>query len=199
MRMTAIEKHFVNSPGHTLEVAHHAQQLLDRIDIKPSWRYLDVGCGVGATASEIAKTSGLDVTGIDVDPGQIEAARARAAHPHVHFMVMDATKLQFREAEFDIVASSRVTHHMPHWEPAFSEMIRVLRPGGYLIYSDFMFPSWLTAVGRRLIPFVGFPSRKRVESLASKAGLTKVHQSRAGLRFDFVWFRNDLESAPSPH
>ena len=188
--MTAIEKHFVNSPGHTLEVAHRAQQLLDRINIKPSWRYLDVGCGVGA-ACEIARRSGLDVTGIDVDPGQIEAARAGSAHPHVHFIVMDATKLQFQDAEFDIVASSMVTHHVPGWESSFSEMIRVLRPGGYLLYSDFIFPSWLAAVGRRLVPFVGIPWRNRIESLASKAGLTEVHQSRAGLRFDFIWLRNN--------
>ena len=190
MRMTAIEKHFVNSPGHTLTVAHHAQQLLDRIDIKPSWRYLDVGCGVGAAASEIARRSRLDVTGIDVDPAQIEAARAGSAHPSLHFMVMDATTLQFQDAEFDIVASSMATHHIPRWESAFSEMIRVLRPGGYLLYSDFMFPSWLAAVGRRFIPFVGIPWRKQVESLASKAGLTNVHEARWAFRFDFIWLRN---------
>lgn len=188
MKMTAIEKHFVNSPGHTLQVARRAQQLLDRIDIQAARRYLDVGCGVGAAASEIAARFGLDVTGIDVDPGQIEAARA--AYPHLHFMVMDATKLQFHDAEFDIVATSMVTHHMPGWERAFSEMIRVLRPGGYLIYSDFMLPSWLAAAGRRIIPFVGLPSKKPIESLASGAGLTKVHESRSGLRFDFIWLKN---------
>ena len=118
MKMTAIEKHFINSPGHTLQVAHRAQQLLDRIDIQAARRYLDVGCGVGAAASE---RCGLEVTGIDVDPGQIEAARA--AYPHLRLMVMDATKLQFHDAEFDIVATSMVTHHMPGWERAFSEMI----------------------------------------------------------------------------
>jgi ubiquinone/menaquinone biosynthesis C-methylase UbiE len=188
MKMTVIEKHFVNSPEHTLQVAHRAQQLLDRIDIRAARRYLDVGCGVGAAACEIAARCGLEVTGIDVDLGQIEAARV--AHPHLSFMVMDATKLQFHDAEFDIVATSMVTHHMPGWERAFSEMIRVLRPGGYLIYSDLMFPSWLAAAGRHLIPFVGFPSTKLIDSLASGAGLTKVHQSRAGLRFDFIWLRN---------
>ena len=190
MRMIAIEKHFVNSPRHTLQVAHRAQQLLDLIDIQPAWRYLDVGCGVGATACAIAKRYGLDVTGIDVDPRQIDAARAREAYPCPAFMVMDAAKLQFDDAEFDIVATSKVTHHIPAWERAFSEMIRVLRPGGYLIYSDFMFPSWLADVGRRLIPFVGFPAAKRIESTASAAGLTKVHESRAGLRFDFIWAKN---------
>ena len=102
-----------------------------RIDVTAAQRYLDVGCGVGAAACEIAAKYGLDVTGIDVDPGQIAAARA--AHPHLRFMVMDATKLQFHDAAFDIVATSMTTHHMPGWERAFSEMIRVLRPGGYLI------------------------------------------------------------------
>jgi ubiquinone/menaquinone biosynthesis C-methylase UbiE len=195
--MTAIEKHFVNSPGHTLQVAHRAQQLLDHLSIQAEWRYLDVGCGVGAADCEIAKRYSLDVTGIDVDPGQIEAARASGANPRLRFMVMDATKLQFHDAEFDIVASSMVTHHMPDWERAFSEMIRVLRPEGYLIYSDFMLPSWLAVIGRLLIPFVGIPSTNRIESLASRAGLTKVYQLRTGLRFDFIWMRTNSDQAPT--
>jgi len=191
MRMTAIEKHFVNSPEHTLQVVGHAQRLLDRIDVQAASRYLDVGCGVGATARAVAEGRGLDVTGIDVDSGQIDAARSRQAHPHLRFLLMDATNLQFHDAEFDIVATSKVTHHIPAWERAVSELIRVLRPGGYLIYTDFMFPSWLAAVGRRLIPRMGFPSANVIESLASTAGLTKVHQSRAGLRCDFIWRRNN--------
>jgi len=119
--MTAIEKHFVNSPGHTLQVAGRAQRLLSRIDIQPGWRYLDVGCGVGAMACAIAKTRGS---------------------------VMYATRLRFHDAEFHIVASSMATHQIPVWARAFSEMVRVLRPGGYLIYADLMFPSWLASAGR---------------------------------------------------
>jgi ubiquinone/menaquinone biosynthesis C-methylase UbiE len=188
--MTAIEKRFVNSPGHTVQVAHRAQLLLDRIDYKPGWRYLDVGCGIGATACEIAKQCELDVTGIDVDPKQIAAAWARGANPQPRFETMDATKLQFHNAEFDIVASSMATHHIPHWERAFTEMIRVLRPGGFLIYTDFIFPSWLAEAGRRFIPFAGMPSKKQTESLASTAGLTQIHQSRSGLQADFIWRKN---------
>jgi ubiquinone/menaquinone biosynthesis C-methylase UbiE len=229
MKMTAIEKHFVNDPEHARHVAQRAQELLERIDIQPSWRFLDVGCGVGATACEVAKKYGVDVTGIDVDPKQIEAARARAAGagkagedtgaprpiagedtgapridaartdavgPRVRFQVMDATKLAFDDAEFDIVATSMVTHHVPGWERAFAEMIRVLRPGGYLVYSDLTFPAWLAAAGR-VIPFVGIPSTSRIESLAAEAGLTKVHQSRGHMQCNFVWRRNSCGATVS--
>ena len=194
MKMSSIEKRFVNRREHTIHVAHRAQRLLDLIDIRTARQYLDVGCGVGAAGHEVAARYGLDVTGIDVDPEQIEAARA--AYPHLRFMVMDATRLQFHDAEFDIVATSMVTHHVRGWEQAFSEMIRVLRPGGYLIYSDFTLPSWLAVLGRRLAPFIGFPSMRLIESLASGAGLTKVHQSRAGLRSDYIWLRDSCDAMP---
>src|SRR5271157_5788185 len=123
MRMNAMEKHFVNSAGHTRQVAGRAQRLLEQIELQAGSRYLDVGCGVGATARAIAQRPGLDVTGIDVDPEQIEAAQSGEPHARARFMVMDAAKLQFPDAEFDIVASSMATHHMPGWEQAFSEMI----------------------------------------------------------------------------
>ena len=187
MRMTAIEKHFVNDPGHTLRVADRALMLLARVDYQPGWRYLDVGCGVGAAAFEVAGRCSLDVTGVDVDPKQIGSARARAANPQPRFETMDATRLEFQDAEFEIVASSMATHHIPRWEQAFVEMVRVLRVGGYLVYTDFMFPSWLAAFGRRFIPFVGIPSKERVDSLAAQSGLSRIHEAHAGLQFDFIW------------
>lgn len=190
MRMTALEKYFVNRPSHTRAVVSRAQQLLGRISHKAGWRYLDVGCGVGAAAHEIAAASNLEVIGIDVDPKQVEAARAGAARPNLHFRVMDATRLDFRDAEFDIVAASMVTHHIPDWERAFSEMVRVLRTGGYLIYSDLVFRSWLAKVGRRLICFAGFPSTSVLDSLAARDGLVKVHQLQQSGEVDAVWLKN---------
>ena len=191
MRMTALEKYFVNNPSHTRTVASRAQQLLGRINHQAGWRYLDVGCGVGAAACEIAGASNLDVTGVDIDPKQIDAAaRAGAARPNLHFRVMDATKLDFRDGEFDIVAASMATHHIHHWERALSEMVRVLRTGGYLIYSDHVFPSWLAKPGRYLIRFMGFPSTAALESLAAKEGLVKVHGLQQSGHADLIWLKN---------
>ncbi len=189
MKMTGIEKCFVNSSRHTRQVASRAQQRLGLISHHPGWKYLDVGCGVGAATHMIADSCNLEVTGIDIDPKQIEAAQTRAAHPNLHFKVMDATRLDFRDGEFDIVAASMVTHHIPDWERVLSEMVRVLRAGGYLIYSDFLFRPWLAKIGRIFIRFAGFPSKSALDSLAANFGLVKVHQLQQAGQVDVIWLK----------
>jgi len=189
MKMTAFEKHFVNRPSHTRAVAERASQMLGHIQLEAGWRYLDVGCGVGAAASEIADATPLEVTGIDVDPKQIAMAQGGAARQNLHFKVMDATGLKFRDGEFDVVATSMVTHHIPNWERALAEMVRVLRTGGYLIYSDHVFPSWLAKAGQRIISFLGFPYASAIESLATRAGLAKVYEARRGRHIDAIWLK----------
>jgi ubiquinone/menaquinone biosynthesis C-methylase UbiE len=190
MKMTVLEKYFVNRPGHTRTVADRALELLGHIDLEAGWRYLDVGCGVGSSAGVIARETNLVVTGIDVDPKQIAAANDGAAHQNLHFRVMDATALDFRDGEFDIVATSMMTHHIQGWERAFSEMVRVLRTGGYLIYTDLAFPSWLARAGRRLIPFIGLPSTGALRSLAVGAGLTTVYQAQKSGHVDTIWLKS---------
>jgi ubiquinone/menaquinone biosynthesis C-methylase UbiE len=103
---------------------------------------------------------------------------------------MDATRLDFRDGEFDIVATSMMTHHIDGWERAFSEMVRVLRTGGYLIYTDLAFPSWLARAGRRLIPFIGLPSTGALRSLAVRAGLAAVYEAQRSGHVDAIWLRN---------
>jgi len=187
--MTAFEKFFVNRPSHTRAVVARAQQLLGRINYQSGWRYLDVGCGVGAAACEIAGASNLDVTGIDLDPKQIEAATAGSARANLHFRVMDASRLDFPDGQFDIVASCMATHHITDWERVLAEMIRVLRTGGYLIYSDHLFPSWLGKT-MRLFRLMGSPSTAALESLAASAALVKVHQLQRSGHVDVIWLKN---------
>ena len=187
MKMTAVEKLFVNSSGHAVRVAGHAESLLERIELQPGWRYLDVGCGVGAAAREIAESRPLAVVGVDIDPDQIEAARSSGALSNLQFQVMDATRLKFGDEEFDIVATSKTTHHIPNYERALAEMVRVLRPGGYLIYTDLTVPGWLAEVGRRLLPVMGFPSERALDTFATEAGLSPVFRSRSFVELDKIW------------
>lgn len=186
MRMSDFEKHFVNSTSHTQRVAGHACQLLACIDYSSCSQYLDVGCGVGTAAREIAATSELSVTGIDVDPEQIEIAKSGAVRPNLHYKVMDAANLKFADGTFDIVASRMATHHIPNWKQALSEMARVLRPGGYLIYSDFVLPAWL-AKPASLFRSVGFPTTTALRGVTDTAGLIAVYESHQFGKVDQIW------------
>ncbi len=169
-------------------------QILGHCDIRPGMRYLDVGCGAGSAASRIAESRSLDVTGIDIDPEQIRAANAAAARPNLHYLVMDATHLDFADGQFDIVSTSKTIHHIPDWERAFEEMTRVLRGGGTLIYRDFTAPSWLIPAAKRLFPSAGFPSEDALDSLSAKAGLTRIHRSRRFVGVDLIWRKSSTPS-----
>ena len=98
-----------------------------------------------------------------------------------------ATCLKFGDEEFDIVATSKTTHHIPNYERALVEMVRVLRPGGYLIYTDLTLPGWLAEVSRRLLPVMGFPSERALDTFATEAGLSPVFRSRSFVELGKIW------------
>ncbi len=176
MKMSKLEKRFVNSPGHSVQVGKHAEELLRRIDFHAGQRYLDLGCGNGAAPIYLAAKYGLNVTGVDVDPAQISAAETQSlGMRNARFCTLDGTELPFEDAEFDIVATNKVMHHIPNWRDAFSEMVRVLRPGGYLIYSDLICPGWLADVVDALVKRqAGFPTKVGLEALVNKHRL-RIH------------------------
>ena len=188
MKMGAIEKRFVNAVGHSRGVAEAAARRLQDVPCRPGQTYLDVGCGNGAAAAHLAAALGLDVTGIDVDPEQIELARrASEGIRGVRFLMLDATHLPFGDATFDIVATNKTTHHIPTWDEALAEMLRVLRPGGYLVYADFVLPGWLAALlrpiaGRR----AGLVTRAALDRILGGRGLEVVRCGGPGVLYEAV-------------
>src|SRR5262245_19009493 len=186
MRMTRIEKRFVNEIGHSGGVAEEAVRRLRRhVPVQPSWSCLDVGCGNGAAALLVADTFGMHVFGVDVDPEQIALARsASSGRTDVLFMTADATSLPFDDERFDIVASSKTTHHVPQWSSVIAEMRRVLKPPGYLVYADLMIPSWLAWVLKPLADHVGVFTRADLDRCF--ASLQRVHRRAAWLHYETI-------------
>lgn len=98
-------------------------------------RLLDVGCGTGRHAVELARR-GADVTGLDFSPGMLGRAIARAESEGVRaeLLAHDVSKpLPFNDDAFDRVISCLVLEHVKNLDAFFAELGRVCRPGGFLV------------------------------------------------------------------
>jgi ubiquinone/menaquinone biosynthesis C-methylase UbiE len=140
---------------------------------------LDVGCGTGFLAFELA-ARGHRATGVDFAPAMVAEARRKAVERglDVRFEEGDAEQLAFPDGSFDLVISRHVLWTLPHPEAAVDEWIRVLRPGGRLAIVDGQFGAGPRtdeyATIADLLPFNGGRSQEEIEALLSAHGLVHV-------------------------
>lgn len=97
---------------------------------------LDVGCGTGVLLSRlIAKCPDSDVTGVDASSEMLELARSRL--PAIaKLQKCWAEELPFKDNSFDTVVSCNMFHFIRSPTAALNEMLRVLRPNGTLVITD---------------------------------------------------------------
>lgn len=113
-----------------------AEAFVRRLDVPPSRRWLDVGCGTGAlTAAVLAAAGPVEIAGVDPSAGFVASARSRVADPRVTFTVADARELPFPDDRFDVVVSGLVLNFVPDPAEAAAEMKRVTAPGGRAVAS----------------------------------------------------------------
>ena len=79
--------------------------------ISPPERVLDVGCGIGSVAYDIAERSGAMVVGIDVSPWSLDLARVRFAHPRVTYVQENVLTYE-PDTPFDVAVLSNVLEHL---------------------------------------------------------------------------------------
>jgi phthiocerol/phenolphthiocerol synthesis type-I polyketide synthase E len=100
-------------------------------------RILDVGCGRGGTIYTLKTFFKPDMlTGLDLSSTAVDFDRAAHGDDRTSFHVGDAEDLPFSAEVFDVVTNIESSHSYPNTHRFYSEVHRVLRPGGYFLYTD---------------------------------------------------------------
>ncbi|UGS35022.1 class I SAM-dependent methyltransferase [Capillimicrobium parvum] len=133
-------------------------------------RSLEIGAGTGYFSLNLVQAGIVrEAVATDISPGMLDTLRANAQRLglDVETVACDAEALPFADDSFDLVFGHAVLHHLPHLDVAFSEFLRVLRPGG-----TFVFAGEPSLVGDRL---AGVPKR-------GAAALSPVWRALLGAR-----------------
>jgi arsenite methyltransferase len=124
--------------------------------LEPGEDVLDVGCGAGTdslVAAQMVSPHG-SVIGIDMTAEMLAKARAAAeemGRRNVEFVEAEAERLPFPDERFDVVISNGVIDLIPDKDAVFSELNRVLKPGGRIQVADVTIQNPVSEEGRRNI------------------------------------------------
>ncbi len=104
-------------------------------------RILDIGCNIGRTSIAVKNIfPNAEVFGIDVSPGVIKYAHARAEHlgSEINFAVQNGESTEFKENFFDLIISGTLLHETSFKAiyNIFAECHRILKPGGIMSHLE---------------------------------------------------------------
>ncbi|CAN5239194.1 demethylmenaquinone methyltransferase [soil metagenome] len=172
-------------------------------------RILDLAAGTGASSAALAK-SGAEVIAVDFSPGMIAVGRKK--HPQISFVQADATKLPFRDGEFDVATISFGLRNISDPKKALAEMYRVLKPGGRLLICEFskppraIFRAGYSAYMRFVMPAVADASSTNpdaygylAESIEDWPDQVTLSQWIRGAGFTRVAYRNLTQGVVALH
>ncbi len=131
--LAPIDEFHIRGRAATLELARAA-------GLCSTDRVLDIGSGIGGTSRCLVKEFGCRVTGIDLTDEYCQVASMLTAKVGLDGLIDyhqgDATNLPFEDNQFDVVWTEHVAMNIPDKRRFYSEMYRVLKPGGTLAIYD---------------------------------------------------------------
>lgn len=115
--------------------------------VRKGERVLDVGCGNGALAHDLATQAGAYVVGIDIDPANVHTAQVRHAHPNITYIHGDALRDLPANENFDVIVLSNVLEHLKQRVDFLRKLAALYQPRVVLIRvpnyeRDWRVPLW---------------------------------------------------------
>ncbi|KAK9480238.1 S-adenosyl-L-methionine-dependent methyltransferase [Lipomyces japonicus] len=125
---------FYRGESFKQSIARHEHYLAYKTGITAGMKVLDVGCGVGGPAQEIARFTDCNVVGLNNNDYQVERATHYAKKlglaDQLSFVKGDFMQMDFEKESFDAVYAIEATVHAPSLEGVYGEIYKVLKPGG---------------------------------------------------------------------
>jgi SAM-dependent methyltransferase len=161
------------------------ERFIEWLGVGATSHVLEVASGSGGPALYLARKTGCQVTGVDINPYGISAAGNKATSigvaPRVRFKMADANStLPFFDSSFDALLCIDSMNHFPKRLETLKEWRRVLKPGARAVFTD---PVTITGLltneelaQRSSIGLFVFASRATNEELIVKAGFKIVSQ-----------------------
>ena len=175
--MAVIGKRVIHPGGRA-----STSSLVAQAGINPASKVLDVGCGVGTTAIEIARRHHAHVMAVDVAPQMLERTTENAQTANLTELVTvepgDILDLQFPDNAFDVVVAEAVTMFVDR-RRATTELVRVTKPGGRVLATEFFWRKPPTEEAREIFmgqvcPGMEFDSVDDWTQLYAAAGLVGI-------------------------
>lgn len=170
--------------GQTSWVTNEESAEIPRLlQLTAASRVLEIGCGSGRYALQLAETTGCSVLGVDInEPGINNAnslSRAANLSDRVIFDHGDASqKLPYPDATFDAAFANDVLCHIPDRPAVLHEVFRVLKPLGRFVFSDALIIGGIVShqeiATRSSIGYYLFSPPGHNEDLISKAGFQLI-------------------------
>jgi ubiquinone/menaquinone biosynthesis C-methylase UbiE len=167
---------------------------------------LDIGCGTGDDARELAELVGPEgkITGVDLSEAMVNEARRRndGRSLPAEFAVEDMQRLSFADGSFDGVRVKLVRQHCPDLDKADDEVLRVTRQGGRIAVFDYDFDTLIVdhpdALGTRTAVHAFCDSHQHgwngrsLERRYADRGLGDISLTPRTVRMPFAFFRASL-------
>ncbi|MFE0130490.1 SAM-dependent methyltransferase [Streptomyces sp. NPDC059037] len=133
-----------DGPADTGSMAEASRRMtdlmIDKLAVRRGGRVLDVGCGTGRPALQLARSTGAEVVGVTISREQVRlanlAAEAERLGGQVKFEHGDAADLRFAPESFDAVWLFESLLHMPDPRRVLKQLATILRPGGRLVIAN---------------------------------------------------------------